>query len=79
MVVRRQHQQPPELALAGHDTSAATRKVAEAAGAEIVEEILVPVGTRDFSAILLKIQQIGPDVIAAAVVSADNASVSALT
>jgi len=23
MVVRRQHQQPPELALAGHDTSAA--------------------------------------------------------
>jgi branched-chain amino acid transport system substrate-binding protein len=51
----------------GHDTSAATRKLAEAAGAEIVDEILVPVGTRDFSAILLKIQQINPNVIAAAV------------
>ncbi len=51
----------------GHNTSATTRKLAEANGATIVEEILVPQGTRDFSSILLKTQQIGPKVIAAAV------------
>ena len=51
----------------GHNTSAATRTLAEADGAEIVDEILVPQGTRDFSAILLKVQQIGPEVVAAAV------------
>jgi len=51
----------------GHDTSAATKKLAEAAGAEIIDEILVPVGTRDFASILLKVQQTKPDVIAAAV------------
>ncbi len=51
----------------GHDTSAATKKLAEAAGAKILDNILVPVGTRDFSSILLKVQQIKPDVIAAAV------------
>jgi len=51
----------------GHDTSASTRKLAEAAGATIMDEILVPVGTRDFSSILLKVQQADPDVIAAAV------------
>ena len=36
-------------------------------GAEMVDEILVPVGTRDFSPILLKIQQAKPDIVAAAV------------
>jgi branched-chain amino acid transport system substrate-binding protein len=51
----------------GHDTSASTKALAEAAGAKIMDNILVPVGTRDFSSILLKIQQINPDVIAAAV------------
>ena len=51
----------------GHDTTATTKKLAEEAGAEIIDEILVPVGTRDFSAILLKVQQLNPDVIAAAV------------
>jgi branched-chain amino acid transport system substrate-binding protein len=51
----------------GHNTSAATRKLAEASGAKIVDEILVPQGTRDFSSILLKAQQIAPKVIAAAV------------
>jgi len=51
----------------GHNTSAATRKLAEANGAKIVDEILVPQGTRDFSAILLKAQQIDPKVIAAAI------------
>ncbi len=51
----------------GHSTSAATRKLATASGAEIVDEILVPQGTRDFSAVLLKAQQKNPDVIAAAI------------
>jgi branched-chain amino acid transport system substrate-binding protein len=51
----------------GHDTSNATRALAEANGATVVDEIMVPQGTRDFSAILLKAQQVDPDVIAAAV------------
>ena len=51
----------------GHNTAAATRKLADEYGAEIVDEILVPQGTRDFSSALLKIQQAGPDVVAAAV------------
>ncbi|HET6518270.1 MAG TPA: ABC transporter substrate-binding protein [Geminicoccaceae bacterium] len=51
----------------GHNTSKATRDVATEYGAEILDEILVPVGTRDFSPILLKVQQIKPDVVAAAV------------
>ena len=41
----------------GHETSAATRSLAEAAGANIVNELLVPQGTRDFSSYLLSIQQ----------------------
>ena len=51
----------------GHDTAAATRKLVTASGGTIVDEILVPQGTRDFSAILLKAQQSKPDVISAAV------------
>jgi branched-chain amino acid transport system substrate-binding protein len=51
----------------GHDTAKATRKLATENGAEILDEILVPQGTRDFSAILLKLQQKKPDVVAAAV------------
>jgi branched-chain amino acid transport system substrate-binding protein len=51
----------------GHTTSAATRKLAEEAGATIIDEILVPQGTRDFTAVLLKAQQKKPQVIAAAV------------
>jgi branched-chain amino acid transport system substrate-binding protein len=51
----------------GHDTSNATRKLVTQSGGTIVGEILVPQGTRDFSATLLKIQQYGPEVIAAAV------------
>lgn len=51
----------------GHDTSAATRKLAEAAGATIIDEILVPQGTRDFTSVLLKVQQSNAKVIAAAV------------
>lgn len=58
----------------GHNTSAATRKLVEQYGGEIVDEILVPQGTRDFSAALLKIQQAGPDVVAAAVGGDDQKS-----
>ena len=51
----------------GHNTSKATRTLLEAAGGEVIDEILVPQGTRDFSSILLKVQQAGADVVAAAV------------
>lgn len=51
----------------GHDTTAATKKIAEANGANIMDNILVPQGTRDFASVLLKVQQTNPDVIAAAV------------
>ena len=51
----------------GHETSARTRELAESLGVTIVDELLVPQGTRDFSSYLLTIQQIGPDVVAAAV------------
>jgi branched-chain amino acid transport system substrate-binding protein len=51
----------------GHDTAAVTRQLVEAAGGKIIGELLVPQGTRDFSAILLKAQQSAPDVISAAV------------
>lgn len=51
----------------GHDTSAATRKLAESQGVDIMDEVLVPVGTRDFSSILLSVQQARPQVVAAAV------------
>ncbi len=51
----------------GHNTSKATRQLVEANGGKIVDELLVPQNTRDFSSYLLKIQQIKPNVIAAAV------------
>jgi branched-chain amino acid transport system substrate-binding protein len=51
----------------GHNTSKATREIGTKFGAEVMDEILVPVGTRDFSPILLKVQQAKPDVVAAAV------------
>jgi branched-chain amino acid transport system substrate-binding protein len=51
----------------GRDASAATRKTLDRFGGSVVDEIMVPVGTRDFSAILLKAQQIKPDVVAPAV------------
>jgi branched-chain amino acid transport system substrate-binding protein len=58
----------------GHETSAATRALAEPAGATIVDELLVPQGTRDFSSYLLSIQQAQPNVVAAAVGGDDLAS-----
>jgi branched-chain amino acid transport system substrate-binding protein len=51
----------------GHNTSKATRALVEANGGKIVDELLVPQNTRDFSSFLLRIQQIKPDVVAAAV------------
>lgn len=51
----------------GHNTSKATRAVVEANGGKIVEELLVPQNTRDFSAYLLKLQQLKPQVVATAV------------
>ena len=51
----------------GHTTSAATKTQVEAAGGKIVDNLLVPQNTRDFTSYLLKIQQIKPDVVAAAV------------
>ncbi|HKQ71749.1 MAG TPA: ABC transporter substrate-binding protein [Polyangiaceae bacterium] len=51
----------------GHDTANATKKLVSENGGTIVGELLVPQGTRDFSAILLKAQQKSPEVVAAAV------------
>jgi branched-chain amino acid transport system substrate-binding protein len=51
----------------GHSTSKATRALVEANGGKIVDELMVPQNTRDFTSYLLKIQQIKPNVIAAAV------------
>ena len=51
----------------GHTTSAATKTQVEAAGGKIMDNLLVPQNTRDFTSYLLKIQQLKPDVVAAAV------------
>jgi branched-chain amino acid transport system substrate-binding protein len=51
----------------GQDTNEATKEVAAEYGATVMDEVPVPVGTRDFSSILLRIQQQKPDVVAAAV------------
>ena len=51
----------------GHTTSAATEKLVKANGGKIIDNLLVPQNTRDFTAYLLKIQQTKPDVVAAAV------------
>ena len=51
----------------GHNTSKATRRLVDANGGKIIDEILIPQGTRDFASTLLKIQQKKPDVVAAAV------------
>ena len=47
--------------------SAATKAQVETAGGKIVDNLLVPQNTRDFTSYLLKIQQIKPDVVATAV------------
>ena len=51
----------------GHNTSKATRELVTKNGGRVVDELMVPVGTRDFSTFLLKLQQMKPQVVAAAV------------
>jgi len=58
----------------GHNTAAATRSLLEQYGGTVVDEILVPQGTRDFSSALIKIQQANPNVVAAAIGGDDQKS-----
>jgi branched-chain amino acid transport system substrate-binding protein len=51
----------------GHNTSKATRTLVEANGGRVIEELLIPQNTRDFSSYLLKLQQLKPQVVATAV------------
>ena len=51
----------------GHTTSASTKSLVEGAGGKIVDNLLVPQNTRDFTSYLLKIQQAKPDVVATAI------------
>lgn len=51
----------------GHTTSNSTKALVEAAGGKIVDNLLVPQNTRDFTSYLLKIQQLKPDVVATAI------------
>lgn len=51
----------------GHETSEATRALVEEAGGEIIDNLLVPQNTRDFTSYLLRIQQLQPEVVAPAV------------
>jgi branched-chain amino acid transport system substrate-binding protein len=51
----------------GHNTAKAMRTLVETNGGQIVEEMMVPQNTRDFSAYLLKVQQLKPNVVATAV------------
>ena len=51
----------------GHSTAKATKEILTDLGAKVADEILVPVGTRDYSSILLRVQQTKADVVATAV------------
>ena len=51
----------------GHTTSASTKAQVEGAGGKIIDNLLVPQNTRDFTSYLLKIQQAKPDVVAMAI------------
>jgi branched-chain amino acid transport system substrate-binding protein len=51
----------------GRETSKTTRAIVEANGGKIVEELLVPQNTRDFSPYLLKLQQLKPNAVATAI------------
>src|SRR4029453_14997688 len=51
----------------GHTTSAATKAEVEKAGGQIIDNLLVPQNTRDFTSYLLKVQQAKPDVVAMAI------------
>lgn len=51
----------------GHRTATAIREQAEAYGAEISEEIMIPVGTRNYISVLRQLKEIKPDVVATAI------------
>jgi branched-chain amino acid transport system substrate-binding protein len=51
----------------GHTTAAATRTQVERAGGQVIDNLLIPQNTRDFTSYLLKVQQLKPDVVATAV------------
>ena len=51
----------------GHNTAKATRTLLKKYGGTVIDELLVPQGTRDFASYLLKVQQAKPSVVAAAV------------
>ncbi len=51
----------------GHTTSASTKTLVEGAGGQIIDNLLVPQNTRDFTSYLLKVQQIRPEVVATAI------------
>ena len=51
--------------VAGKNATAITRDVMKRVGAEEVGEMIVPQGTRDFSAQLLRIRSVGPEVVIA--------------
>ncbi|MCZ8183874.1 MAG: ABC transporter substrate-binding protein [Beijerinckiaceae bacterium] len=51
----------------GHDTARTTKKQIAEFGGKVLEEILIPQGTRDFTAALIKIQQLKPSIVAAAI------------
>jgi branched-chain amino acid transport system substrate-binding protein len=51
----------------GHTTSAATKTLVERAGGQIIDNLLIPQNTRDFTSYLLRVQQLKPDVVATAV------------
>jgi branched-chain amino acid transport system substrate-binding protein len=51
----------------GHTTAEATRTLVERAGGQILDNLLIPLNTRDFTSYLLKVQQLKPDVVATAV------------
>jgi branched-chain amino acid transport system substrate-binding protein len=51
----------------GHDTAKGARELLEAAGGKVTQEIMVEPGTKQFSSILLKVQQAKPKVVNATI------------
>ncbi|WP_082613463.1 ABC transporter substrate-binding protein [Bosea sp. Root483D1] len=51
----------------GHDTAAATKALLKEYGGKVMDEVLIPQGTRDFTSALLKVQQRKPGVVSAAI------------
>ncbi|MGX1789959.1 ABC transporter substrate-binding protein [Bosea sp. NPDC055332] len=51
----------------GHDTAAATKALLKEYGGKVMEEVMIPQGTRDFTSALLKVQQRKPGVVSAAI------------